>query len=168
MRADLTTESYCFVQFVLKHHRSCLSFNWCSRLTKLNIPSLHDIGASASLFTNDREVRAELQAPPVSSQVFCLVTVWCCVDRWNARRLESDSSFQCTMIGVWFQLSMHDDRSLIPAFNARWLESDSSFQCTMIGVWFQLSSECNLLHFTAADLSCHQWTCAMTYVESIA
>ena len=42
-----------------------------------------------------------------------------------------------------------------------WLEGS-----TIIGVQFQHSSEQNLPHLIAADISRHQWACTITYFES--
>ena len=40
----------------------------------------------------------ELKPPPLSSKAFNLSTVWSCVDRWNTRRFEADSSIQMNVV----------------------------------------------------------------------
>ena len=44
------------------------------------------------LFPGDVVEGAGLYARPLSSQAFHLTTMWYCVDRWNARRIESSSA----------------------------------------------------------------------------
>ena len=58
-----------------------------------------------------------------------------------------------------------------------WAPSPALFSCKLLiwplcgtmltahWVWFQHSNECNLLHVTAADISHHQWMCAIMCVH---